>query len=400
MDKKLICAECGKEFILTQKEQEYFLGKGYVLPKRCLDCRNIRRLEREQLQKEEERKLAALEAQWKWEQEERTLKDILAKLPFPNIEISQLRVPDSERSLVILGNGFDIMHGVKSSYYDFQKTIGKNHRLRWAIENYLKCENLWYNFEESLAYLDVGSMLDMTDMWLDDFNAYSPDAQAADYYAAIDTAMEPIQVLLNDLPKRFRNWVETLTCDGKKPLEKLIQPQALYLNFNYTDFLEQIYQVPHQQITYIHGCRKREKGKPKEKLILGHIPDVDYFRGYKPNRQLIPRYKSKRKAYLLESAMDLASANWVTAYEEEFTKKSSDMIAKHTSFFNKAESLEDIYVIGHSLSPVDYPYFMEIVRKNQGRAKWHIGYHGVNDMQRLITFVDKMEIKNVEVFKT
>lgn len=31
----------------------------------------------------------------------------------------------STDSIVILGNGFDLMHGVKSSYYAFRDTLGK-----------------------------------------------------------------------------------------------------------------------------------------------------------------------------------------------------------------------------------------------------------------------------------
>ena len=37
----------------------------------------------------------------------------------------------TEQILYVLGNGFDLMHGVKSSYYDFQKTLGKNSHLRF-----------------------------------------------------------------------------------------------------------------------------------------------------------------------------------------------------------------------------------------------------------------------------
>ncbi len=396
----MICVDCGNDFILVRKEQEFFLRKGYVLPKRCPACRKTRRMEKETKNKETEENRRAIESRLKWENEEKELETLLSKLSFAQIEFSNVKVSDSEKSLVIIGNGFDIMHGVQSSYYDFQKTIGKNNRLRWVIERYLKCENLWYNFEESLACLDAGSMLDSTDMWLSDFNAYDEDAQVADYYAAIDTAMYSIQILLNDLPRRFRGWVESLTCSGVKPLASFISKNALFLNFNYTDFLELLYHVPHDKIKYIHGCRRKEKGKSKEKLILGHIPDVDYLEGYTPSSQLLPRYKSKRKAYLLESAMDIGADRWLNDYEDEFTKKSSLIIKENKAFFDKMECVEDIYVIGHSLSAVDYPYFLEIARRNNGKAKWHIGYHGLDDMKRLMKFVNVLHIQKIEIFRS
>lgn len=369
------------------------------LPKRCSACRTQKQQERQVLVEAELHKEDAARAQEKWERDERKLSTLLSTLPFAQAKLSDLEIVNPQTTLVIIGNGFDIMHGVKSSYNDFQKTIGKNSPLRWAIETYLKCDDLWYNFEESLAHLDAGAMLDMTDMWLDNFNAYDLNAQAADNFAAIDTAMGPIQTLLNDFPRRFRAWVETLTCDGTKPMEHLVKQNALYLNFNYTDLLEWLYNVLHDRIKYIHGCRKKEKGKPKKKLILGHVPDVDYLKAYKPNRQLIPHYKSERKAYLLESVMDTGVDRWVNNYENEFTKNTSYIIKENTEFFDKTAGVEDIYVIGHSLSEVDYPYFVEIAKRNEGKAKWHIGYHSLADMKRLIALVELLQVKNIEVFR-
>ena len=43
-DKKIICKDCGKEFIFTVGEQEFFKEKGFVNdPVRCPDCRRARK---------------------------------------------------------------------------------------------------------------------------------------------------------------------------------------------------------------------------------------------------------------------------------------------------------------------------------------------------------------------
>lgn len=40
-DKTLICQECGKEFVWTAGEQEFFAQKGFTNePKRCKECRD------------------------------------------------------------------------------------------------------------------------------------------------------------------------------------------------------------------------------------------------------------------------------------------------------------------------------------------------------------------------
>ncbi len=46
-DKNLVCRDCGKEFIFTVGEQEFYTSRGLQNePKRCPDCRSSRRRER------------------------------------------------------------------------------------------------------------------------------------------------------------------------------------------------------------------------------------------------------------------------------------------------------------------------------------------------------------------
>ena len=43
-DKKIVCKDCGKEFIFTVGEQEFYKEKGFVNdPVRCPDCRKARK---------------------------------------------------------------------------------------------------------------------------------------------------------------------------------------------------------------------------------------------------------------------------------------------------------------------------------------------------------------------
>lgn len=50
------------------------------------------------------------------------------------------------------------MYGVKSSYYDFNKTLGKHSQIRFYQENYLKADDLWADFEGALAKINVEAM--------------------------------------------------------------------------------------------------------------------------------------------------------------------------------------------------------------------------------------------------
>lgn len=46
-DKVLVCQDCGKEFIFTVGEQEFYKAKGFDNePKRCKECRDKRKAQR------------------------------------------------------------------------------------------------------------------------------------------------------------------------------------------------------------------------------------------------------------------------------------------------------------------------------------------------------------------
>ncbi|HSW97646.1 MAG TPA: zinc-ribbon domain containing protein [Candidatus Saccharimonadales bacterium] len=43
-DKTLVCQDCGKDFVFTASEQDFYAEKGFTNePKRCADCRKIKK---------------------------------------------------------------------------------------------------------------------------------------------------------------------------------------------------------------------------------------------------------------------------------------------------------------------------------------------------------------------
>ncbi len=47
-DRTIKCATCGREFLFTAKEQDFFVTKGFKEPRHCRECRQQRKQEREQ----------------------------------------------------------------------------------------------------------------------------------------------------------------------------------------------------------------------------------------------------------------------------------------------------------------------------------------------------------------
>lgn len=376
----ITCINCGIDFLFSVGEQIYFERNNLCLPKRCKTCRKIIKDRRTQIENE------------KWRvQENRKIKILLEQLNYNNLTKFELTSLNPRETLYVIGNGFDIMHGVPSRYSDFRDSMGKNNNLRWQLETYLKSDSLWNDFEEALAHINGSAMLGTVDMWLDNFNAYDEDAQAADFFAAIDIATSPATEIVQTLPIRFRKWVETLK-PTKEPLWiDVFKPESKYLNFNYTEFLETIYNIPSQAITYIHGCRKNKK----QELILGHAPDVNEFDDWTPALP-IPNYKSQRKAYMIDSALEVASRALID-YDEATTKDTRTIIKNHCSFFSDLTDIKNIVVIGHSLSVVDYPYFKEIITKNNNIANWFISWHSSRDLENITAFAQSMNILDLQI---
>ena len=335
--------------------------------------------------------------------------------------------------LFVIGNGFDIYHGVKSSYRDFAEYL-KWHNGRGvmsAMSHFLDTDDLWGDFEASLARLNrevliesVGTMLDVIPDTLDEDD---DDFSYADYYASIDMACEPIDKIEFELPRVFKEWVRSLKANTGKSdfIGDLFSENGRYLNFNYTDFLETLYAVPEEDIMYIHGCRKQKDCE----LIFGHgeNPDENFDAWHERNRHRFTvhehRFATRRKRNgrtvrfrRPESLTELAyfdpepdkgnyrsalhyyaietATERIESYFENTRKKSAEIIEANSGYFERLHNITDVVTLGHSLSPVDYPYFRRIAAENDDfdRLSWHFSFHSDADVHRIGAFVSAMGI--------
>ena len=374
-DLKIKCVCCQSEFVFTVGEQDFYAERGFSLPKRCPECCKQRKIEKQQ----------AAEQEWH-SREEQKIQELLDKLPYDRLPLPEVTVDNPSKTLYVIGNGFDIAHGVPSRYINFRDSMGKNNSLRLNLETYLKVDDLWSDFEEALAHIDGSALLGNVDMWLDIMGAYEPDALAADFCMAYETAAEPAMEILRMLPKSFRKWVETLK-PSKQPIYKsLLHQNGTYLNFNYTEFPEILYNIPSQNIKYIHGCRTDKK----QDLILGHAFESGEDDDWTPSMPL-PKYKSIRKQEMLAAALD-GTTRYLADYMESTTKNTKQIITENQEFFEKLSDIETIVVVGHSLSPVDYPYFREIIKYNRNKANLLITWYSSHDLYNIHKFVGEMNI--------
>lgn len=393
MPKKLICKQCGHSFYITKKEEAYYLKKGLNIPKRCKFCR-----EKNKFNNNEK-----------------------IEIDFNIITLEELSKNISNNTLYVIGNGFDIYHGVKSSYCDFSRSIGKNSTLRNTLELYVNKPQteIWGDFEDSLAHIDRGSVLRQLDNFLYIYDVKEEDDddfKTSSFFLAIDSTLDGLDELIEDLPKRFKSWISALSPkNNETPLKQIIHTNAQFINFNYTEFLETLYDVKKENIIYIHGDRRNRK----DTLVLGHGHDSEemYEQWYEENKPAkissndivslayyydededdYDKWKSPTRYYATMKALER-----IEQYYDDSAKKTEDVIRKYNNFEDYSNT-KTIVTIGHSLSFVDYPYFKKIIEVNNNAKdlQWYISYYSNNDIKRIREFVSEMniDINQVKVFK-
>jgi hypothetical protein len=280
--------------------------------------------------------------------------------------------------LYIIGNGFDIYHGINSRYSDFKKYLLEvDESLYDLITEYIPVDENWSDLEEALADTERERIVEYA---LDFFEPYGADDWSEEYNHNYQNAIEEIVNGLSvNLKSYFVNWVTQLYIPKRAEVEIptiSLDRNAKFLSFNYTSTLSTIYEVPRSHILFIHG----EAGNSNKEITLGHAwkPDASQEENY-PDPDADPR---------LTDGEDL-----VVEFFNKTFKNVQRIIDENKSFFVNLHEVANIYILGHSLSSVDVDYLNEIIRYlNVDRVLWKISYFGDDELDRHRTRMTELGI--------
>lgn len=364
---------------------------------------------------------------------------------------------NTSRHLYIIGNGFDMYHGAESSYVHFRKyllhhnvdvvksleffygprslrnSVERYSEYRWYTEDFkhlrIKAPEtkwarmfLWKDFERYLSSLNREKLFDMLECSLPQKQHQEQHFNYQIYQKKVDDILDKIHLCTFEMRYQFHKWIKTLHyAKGYKTKVLDIDSNALFLNFNYTTFLEDVYGVPHTNIKYIHGCKSDKYGS----LVLGH--SQDYQKGLEEwmhknrNRK---RYRTNLKdkngnffgnyklCYLAYFADSLDDANCITearynaiidvktrieAYYQQNFKDSIGIIANNRDYFSSLHDIEEITVLGHSLGEVDHNYFKAIIgsNNNPNKIEWTFSWYCDDDIKRIAKFKEQFGLIKV-----
>ncbi|GLT21505.1 hypothetical protein GCM10007933_09570 [Zoogloea oryzae] len=266
-------------------------------------------------------------------------------------------------SLYIIGNGFDLYHDIPSDYRDFGRYLAAVDRGTYReVEAYFNVDNeFWWQFEQQLANFNTCAAIDYASQFLMPYGAdIWSDSGHHDYQYELDRIIEAISKTLQE---RFAQWVRQLSIPSLSSCNTAplpLDPNALYLSFNYTNTLQRTYGIPDSQILHIHG----KASAPSDRLILGH--------GWE-----------RSASDSLNHGVDMSEADIrviegneiVDRYFSATFKPTGQIIADNQTFFSNLKGIRQVYVMGHSLSEVDAPYYNEIIKNiDSSSVRWMISY--------------------------
>lgn len=280
--------------------------------------------------------------------------------------------------LYIIGNGFDLQHGMKSRYWDFREYLEEIDRdLVEKLEEYFGSDALWSDFEETLAYLDTEQIVDECMDYLQSYGAEDwSDAYHHDYQYEVQRR---IDLITKTLKERFTEWILQLRLPGTSKQNMVhIDSKAIFINFNYTDTLERLYRVSTDKILYIHD----KAMDTNSTLVLGH------GRNPKNVETLEELYNDKDTDVRVAEGNRILDDYFIDTY-----KSAETIIEEIKTFFDGLVSIEAIYVLGHSLSTVDKPYFEEIARRiDKEKVIWKVSFHNKKDLLGFNKFFNDLGI--------
>lgn len=282
------------------------------------------------------------------------------------------------KTLFVVGNGFDLFHGVGSTYSEFGEYVRRtNGSLHKTFEKYFSFEGNWAKLEETLACLDINSIVEDASEFLVSYG--SDEWNDSDNHTYQWEVNKTVRELSAGLKTAFTAWVLQLSIPhlGNYTGKRLrVHSDAVFLTFNYTPTLEALYGIPRESICYIHNRIETANSQ----IILGHAVD--------PSGQL----PMNNGVDLEVQDVRVTEGNKILdSYFGRTFKPTAKIICEKREFFDQLYGTTQIVVIGHSLSTVDLPYFNEIANRIESNSSWVVTYRNPAN-NGLIAALDKLGI--------
>ena len=290
------------------------------------------------------------------------------------------------KTLFVIGNGFDLYHGVQSRYEDFHKWLMANRD--WnrfeAVEQHFREVDLWSNLEENLGTFDSA---ECGEDWsiATPFGVFFNGQLICTAREVNEDFDEKLREWREEMLRGLAEWVKTLSLAGECQRLPIVFPDAQYLNFNYTRTLEDCYGIDPCQIRHIHGVA----GVSWEGLQLGHDFEVE------------DPLDEDEKDY----NPDVFDEDRVTPVQQlndhvrKWRKPVQKIMQSHADFWEGLREVSKVIMLGFSLGRVDEPYIRKIAEVVRQDAVWWCSWYGNGEDTKIRNILTSFGVRNLELFR-
>ncbi len=309
-----------------------------------------------------------------------------------------------KNKLYIIGNGFDLHHGLKTSYKNFADYLReKDSSLYYLLDSFLSYpttdKDPWYRFEENLAKLDIDAILVDDEELLPDI--LSESYRDRDKYIFPDEMRNKLENFTTGLISIFTRFIqEVKTPKSANDLMLDIDAESKYLTFNYTYTLEDLYKINPKNVLHIHNGAESKYAD----IILGHGTHPDNFKKeINPPDDLSEEDLKNWHEYQLDQEFTPRGEGEKILLEffSLSFKNTKEIIENHKRYFEELKDINEVFVLGHSLSDVDLLYIEEVICAIDSNAKWTVSYYDESEkIKHLKTLTDYgIKEKNINLIQ-
>ena len=277
--------------------------------------------------------------------------------------------------LYVIGNGFDRHFRLRTGTDDFRSILAnkKTFDCLPALEVFEGYGVNWGEYENSLADIDIDDLINDNLI----FPNYSSDHESDRNRGIIDAELyiEYLNKAINDsLEEMCKNANETLPYIQLSSSDaNIISPNSQIINFNYTSTVEVLYGC---QCFHIHGSYDR-----KEKLVFGYCKSRETI----AERQLQSDFEEDHDYYT-----DTQKEMYLELYHSWKKELRIDSLRRFLCTLN---NIDEVIVLGHSISDVDLDYF-ELIDEILKPDRWFVSYYDFNDLPgyEKLSFCSKVQL--------
>lgn len=324
--------------------------------------------------------------------------------------------------LIICGNGLDLHLQFKTDYDHYRQYLNDNVtngesiistvKISPFFTDAIKGKDRWTDLETSLTFDCEKYIAEMKYAFDRDLSPYDPEVsseqgRAAKAFQAIDPSTFAFeftnQWFYEWISKEYNSNYERIASTYNGVARDIITCDDIFVTFNYTPTLEDVFGIPRDRILYIHN----------------RFPDREAVSDSSTKEPLEEALESGRKKFQFGSTQNDPTvwnelcenividgnsgllqkkqvANNIRQIYAAFTKNLLDNYDVLRNFI-KDSDIDEVVIMGHSFTGIDYPYYKDVIIPLFVDRHWTIFWHDELDKNNAIEFVDANNIMRYEL---